>query len=285
MWGATRSILCKVWAKTFQSTLPVWGATQDRRAPGQRERISIHAPRVGSDAIGPCSGCTTARFQSTLPVWGATGRSFVESFKVLFQSTLPVWGATPSLRTGQALRARFQSTLPVWGATYPSGCWRCCGCISIHAPRVGSDPAYGHRPPKKEISIHAPRVGSDHRPTRKRHRRQNFNPRSPCGERRCPAGTFPSLPRISIHAPRVGSDPLTTLGISMAAKISIHAPRVGSDLLQLIKSSSLEKFQSTLPVWGATFHTSREDVALLFQSTLPVWGATADMHKYTSTSL
>ena len=34
----------------FQSTLPVWGATQN---PGNQRRlqlISIHAPRVGSDA-------------------------------------------------------------------------------------------------------------------------------------------------------------------------------------------------------------------------------------------
>ena len=35
-------------------------------------------------------------------------------------------------------------------------------------------------------------------------------------------------------------------------------------------------FQSTLPVWGATFRTFRNGEEIQeFQSTLPVWGATA----------
>ena len=35
----------------FQSTLPVWGATCLEDHPIDRERISIHAPRVGSDHL------------------------------------------------------------------------------------------------------------------------------------------------------------------------------------------------------------------------------------------
>ena len=57
-------------------------------------------------------------FQSTLPVWGATFDVFCALVYVGFQSTLPVWGATP----GQ-IEASFTSI-----------------SISIHAPRVGSDP-------------------------------------------------------------------------------------------------------------------------------------------------
>ena len=34
------------------------------------------------------------------------------------------------------------------------------------------------------------------------------------------------------------------------------------------------EFQSTLPVWGATWHLQVDALELLFQSTLPVWGAT-----------
>ena len=34
---------------TFQSTLPVWGATEQEEAARRAEEISIHAPRVGSD--------------------------------------------------------------------------------------------------------------------------------------------------------------------------------------------------------------------------------------------
>ena len=34
----------------FQSTLPVWGATSEFKRTLAIEGISIHAPRVGSDA-------------------------------------------------------------------------------------------------------------------------------------------------------------------------------------------------------------------------------------------
>ena len=66
-------------------------------------------------------------------------------------------------------------------------------CISIHAPRVGSDRYQGRYRSHQRISIHAPRVGSDH-----------------IGNRALIAGI-----RISIHAPRVGSDgvgPVRVLG-------------------------------------------------------------------------
>ncbi len=80
----------------------------------------------------------------------------------------------------------------------------------------------------------------------------NFNPRSPCGERRCFLVLRLEILVISIHAPRVGSDwrfpapvlktgefqstlpvwgatvPLESRGLNNSA-ISIHAPRVGSD--------------------------------------------------------
>ena len=101
------------------------------------------------------------------------------------------------------------------------------------------------------ISIHAPRVGSDCLEGRVEYDARYFNPRSPCGERRCwysalvlciyfnprsPCGErrFRSRRRrhrcaaISIHAPRVGSD-TGTAGKTVCILISIHAPRVGSD--------------------------------------------------------
>ena len=56
--------------------------------------------------------------------------------------------------------------------------------ISIHAPRVGSDPEAGG-PPKAAW---------------------DFNPRSPCGERPACAAFLIIIILISIHAPRVGSD-------------------------------------------------------------------------------
>ena len=56
----------------FQSTLPVWGATNARTDKIVLYIISIHAPRVGSDASMHSLATVFRSFQSTLPVWGAT---------------------------------------------------------------------------------------------------------------------------------------------------------------------------------------------------------------------
>ena len=87
------SAVAAVFTLSFQSTLPVWGATVVR---------SEH------------SGLAT--FQSTLPVWGATPLAPRCRAARKFQSTLPVWGATPSTKMAWVSEI-FQSTLPVWGAT------------------------------------------------------------------------------------------------------------------------------------------------------------------------
>ena len=146
--------------------------------------ISIHAPRVGSDSSrsthnrlyphfnprSPCGerlqsravGVQRSLFQSTLPVWGATFSLLLYFCSFIFQSTLPVWGATSY--SGNYERAlQFQSTLPVWGAT---------------ATRPAGNGIGGR------ISIHAPRVGSDLEKPTTSDLRKDFNPRSPCGERR-----------------------------------------------------------------------------------------------------
>ena len=107
--------------------------------PRSAGRISIHAPRAGSDRV----------------------ISDAHRIKILFQSTLPVRGAT-------------------------------CVLLQRSDPRI--------------ISIHAPRAGSDLRPKIERNDHG-----------------------ISIHAPRAGSDPPTSA-----------------------RSSGTRKFQSTLPVRGAT---------------------------------
>ena len=146
----------------FQSTLPGWGATR-RHAPnpprpgyfnprspdGERRacscspfpppRISIHAPRMGSDA------------QTELK----------DTMADIFQSTLPGWGATAAAAAEVAQWALFQSTLPGWGATVPDTAGTLEYAISIHAPRMGSDHVKRHHSSQILISIHAPRMGSD----------------------------------------------------------------------------------------------------------------------------
>ena len=124
--------------------------------------------------------------------------------------------------------------------------------ISIHAPRAGSDARCICRIyTLRRISIHAPRAGSDNIPVLSALEHGNFNPRSPCGERRHNGGMQILPVHISIHAPRAGSDrgrghPLPDTGIS------IHAPRAGSDNPPPPQASRKNRFQSTLPVRGAT---------------------------------
>ena len=190
--------------------------------------------------------------------------------------------------------------------------------ISIHAPRVGSDTLNaskngtnryfnprspcGERPAKATIAPAAKQFQST---------LPVWGATSPCSGIP-PQSKFQStLPVwgatlwdlvivrkdfISIHAPRVGSD-VKVAERYTKANISIHAPRVGSDqpIFEAIYYHC--KFQSTLPVWGATVTSSilqgssinfnpRSPCGerllesaisantMIFQSTLPVWGAT-----------
>ena len=186
----------------------------------------------------------------------------------------------------------------MWGATPPYNCWPCrsrhfnprspCGerlhllqhehdhfFISIHAPRVGSDPRRSLHGEEYRISIHAPRVGSD-----ALHWRVffifllfqstlpvwgatalfgvlgicggYFNPRSPCGERRGRTRTGTVL-----NPPFQSTLPVWGATGRDAGRCRRHL-----------------RFQSTLPVWGATQRMRRSLKAVEFQSTLPVWGAT-----------
>ena len=125
-----------------------------------------------------------------------------------------------------------------------------------------------------DISIHAPRAGSDAHAYHIRHAAGHFNPRSPCGERQVlplsghfrraisihapRAGSdaleavMDGLDSISIHAPRAGSDLAPHRSTIQSFHISIHAPRAGSDPITVAALQSDGKFQSTLPVRGAT---------------------------------
>ena len=80
----------------------------------------------------------------------------------LFQSTLPLRGATELVAARHARHVKFQSTLPLRGAT------------------VDDDDLVV----AVEISIHTPLAGSDDRESLRVIQGYDFNPHSPCGERR-----------------------------------------------------------------------------------------------------
>ena len=145
----------------------------------------------------------------------------------------------------------FQSTLPARGATRSSLCCSFHCLISIHAPRTGSDWRCWEKEPTREDfnprSPHGERPGTGGKSNTPTH----FNPRSPHGERRLTLQSYKIHQSISIHAPRTGSD----FGLKQMQACqrdfnprSPHGERLSCGFLTFFN----EKFQSTLPARGAT---------------------------------
>ena len=192
--------------------------------------ISIHTPLAGSDDV-------SARLDS------------IEKISI----HTPLAGSDCWTVPSSVDSVLFQSTLPLRGATVHHAQARVTHVISIHTPLAGSDQAEllglrGHG----VISIHTPLAGSDSLLTiiirslsqfqstlplrgatgtevRWRCVRHYFNPHSPCGERHTTCYRRPRLGRISIHTPLAGSD--------------FSSPSLFGSAI---------KFQSTLPLRGAT---------------------------------
>ena len=250
----------------FQSTLPVWGATERERLTSRRQKISIHAPRVGSDPLlniinyfhcdfNPRSPCgerqqekqkykriyeisihaprvgsdnvainkKTDKQENFNPRSPCGERLWWHFFYVIF-----VGYFNPRSPCGERRRAgaanlpqaknfnprspcgerpqnvpvvknqrEFQSTLPVWGATIDS-VERFFGNLF-----QSTLPVWGATP----LTLSAADVQLD-----------NFNPRSPCGERRDWEQLTRIIRLISIHAPRVGSDGLLRMRLFQTKK-------------------------------------------------------------------
>ena len=146
----------------------------------------------------------------------------------------------------------FQSTHPVWGATDMLPDKIHISSISIHAPRVGCDERGdldGHELP---ISIHAPRVGCDATDVTNSGCCSNFNPRTPCGVRHGER----SMTRDFFE----NFNPRTPCGVRHSCPKSSEAecyfnPRTpcGVRPIFFIRHADNQEFQSTHPVWGATF--------------------------------
>ena len=113
----------------FQSTLPARGATYRDATRTDERRISIHAPRTGSDDT-------------------TTGR---DNHDHDFNPRSP-HGERLGRRERPKTAKRFQSTLPARGATLHSTRTPRAGDISIHAPRTGSDIRNGQ--PKRTVCRH-----------------------------------------------------------------------------------------------------------------------------------
>ena len=185
-----------------------------------------------------------------------------------------MWGATNRRAGGRPWQINFNPRAPC-GARLLYGQASVAGCIiSIHAPRVGRDcglsspalpsPYFNPRAPcgarrrcrtwsgtATNFNPRAP-CGARHKGLLLNIKAKHFNPRAPCGARLLYGQASVAGCIISIHAPRVGRDNCKG-SCGQCVDISIHAPRVGRDHVCDIIVSEGASFQSTRPVWGATF--------------------------------
>ena len=121
-------------------------------------------------------------FQSTLPARGATQVAKNEVARNEFQSTLPARGATGGGVLLVSLEI-FQSTLPARGATWMVNFVRHNLCISIHAPRTGSDRESRAVLVQMSFQSTLPARGATILFFSSKAAFFHFNPRSPHGER------------------------------------------------------------------------------------------------------
>ena len=179
--GATFQARKKLWRLRFQSTLPARGATSgssgrnpaqgyfNPRSPrGERRKqlknatkkekisihapregsdritmrvrkgfhISIHAPREGSDARGVQAACTSGHFNPRSPRGERLYRTS-DKFCCRISIHAPREGSDDEAKDTDHPKMKFQSTLPARGATQANIDAEKTARISIHAPPRG----------------------------------------------------------------------------------------------------------------------------------------------------
>ena len=196
--------------------------------------ISIHAPRVGRDLVGPGGGSQRSQISIHAPRVGRDLSKYIGHMSSInFNPRAPCGARRRAWRSDRQRPA-----------------------ISIHAPRVGRDcdiimsmiQTFYYFNPR------AP-CGARRQMGRSSAANADFNPRAPCGARPLAVVVSPVGQPISIHAPRVGRDLPCRVQARHPRRISIHAPRVGRDGHGSSRHCEMSQFQSTRPVWGATIHT------------------------------
>ena len=216
--------------------------------------------------------------------------------RLIFQPTLPVRGATESIRrSGRTLC--ISTHAPRAGSDGPHSTKACAICDfnprspcgeRLHRPYTAAPPIAPFQPtlpvrgatnqmpdppPGADISTHAPRAGSDAWPTRRRSRTWDFNPRSPCGERR-PTPSPTNATRIfQPTLPVRGATAKPTNALIGGSNFNPRSP-CGERPAQPENRAPRNGFQPTLPVRGATEDWKAGEYDVLFQPTLPVRGAT-----------
>ena len=169
----------------------------------------------------------------------------------IFQSTRPVRGATYRLCRRYVLDA-FQSTRPVRGATSMTEAQR---------------QAY-------EISIHAPRAGRDWRMSVILTAASNFNPRAPCGARRCCCSCRTLLQNFNPRAPCGARLQWTYARIATISNFNPRAPCGARPHNPALPRQKSRHFNPRAPCGARRSPDNQHFPTYKFQSTRPVRGAT-----------
>ena len=164
-------------------------------------KVSIHAPREGSDGVLKSVDDFLQGFNPRSPrgerhtlIAGITGRRS-------FNPRSPRGERRPSLRAVRDM-LWFQSTLPARGATAPSAAHHSPRMFQSTLPARGATSAKSRSAHICEVSIHAPREGSDIAAFDNINEQMSFNPRSPRGERQGAQGPPPHYFSFNPRSPR-----------------------------------------------------------------------------------
>ena len=104
--------------KTFQSTLPARGATEVFFMLGDRLKISIHAPRTGSDHENGLPRDYQFRISIHAPRTGSDDESASAFCNLWHFNPRSPHGERPFAQKSLQKTEKFQSTLPARGATW-----------------------------------------------------------------------------------------------------------------------------------------------------------------------
>ena len=272
MWGATRLSAWIIYRITISIHAPRVGSDQIGSAVGRWRNISIHAPRVGSDGTGSGRGFRVLISIHAPRVGSDFGCAWVKGVAAYFNPRSPC-GERPPRHRDDLPQQDFNPRSPCGERQHSFRPQVLTLGFQSTLPVWGATDFYNPMFANLGISIHAPRVGSD-----------RISQRIQAGR------------GISIHAPRVGSDILAAQKRQEDWNFNPRSP-CGERLSTPVNTPGTIRFQSTLPVWGATIcvmvlfvsavnfnprspcgerlsiFTVSPD-SLRFQSTLPVWGAT-----------
>ena len=281
----------------FQSTLPARGATYKYVALGGIVSISIHAPRTGSDNdavagniirehFNPRSphgerrivmpqGRTRGGFQSTLPARGATWPVPPGHHQAGYFNPRSPHGERPYFQALPAQGSLFQSTLPARGATIPSAT-RAFGTSRFQStlPARGATGGFYHRHRRHDNfnprSPHGERPAQHPDPPRRGH----FNPRSPHGERPGGQGCRRAWRRhFNPRSPHGERRDRRRRANRVDRNFNPRSPH-GERPSRKAENGHEKDFNPRSPHGERPHHQHNKEDAKIFQSTLPARGAT-----------